>query len=157
MGADYFLCGFGAVSTRTTAANAHNKTLIMIKKIVSDDIIYFSILSFLFAKMMLKPQQSAVSIRPNNITSIFELSNPCTIGVNTITARNTWPALSKMFAKRSICAEVNSRLPDNKDDIYLSLSIAQQVQGDVNIETRAFGRYQVLLYSPTGSTGGKAC
>ena len=72
---------------------------------------------------MLNPQQRVVSIKPNIITGIFALSNPCTIGVSTITARNTCPALSKIFAKRSICAGVNSLL-DNKNDILSCYSIA---------------------------------
>jgi hypothetical protein len=34
--ADYFLCGFGAVSTRTTAAKSQTTTLIMMKETVID-------------------------------------------------------------------------------------------------------------------------
>ena len=85
MYADYFLCGFGVVSTRTAAANNQTTTLIIIKKVVYD-IIY---ISFLFAKMMLVPQQRSISIIPNTNTKVFVLSIPCITGVSTITARNT--------------------------------------------------------------------
>lgn len=121
----YFLCGFGLVSSKTTAIAIQTKTLTIMKKFVNE-IIYFS---SLFERIMLATQHKAISISPNTSTNTFVLSIPCTTGVSTITARNTWPALSQMFANRSICEEVNSYLLDNTDVIdYDICSIAQQGQ-----------------------------
>jgi hypothetical protein len=96
--ADYLLWGFGAVRISTAATKSHKTMLKIVKKTVND----IDYLSFLLAKRILPVQQATTSIAPNTSTNISALSIPCTTGVNTITARHACPALSKMFAKRSI-------------------------------------------------------
>ena len=90
--------------------------LIMIKKTVND----IDYLSFLFAKITLPVQQTATSIAPNPNTNISALSIPRITGVSTITAKNTWPTLSRIFAMRSICAGINSRLLEKINNICYS-------------------------------------
>jgi hypothetical protein len=112
---DYFLCGFGVVNRSTAPTESHTATLIMIKK-TANDIDY---LSFRLAMMILPVQQTAAFNAPNTTTKRVILSIPCRIGVSTMTAKNTWPKLSRIFSRRASCAEVNSRLLDKEKVIYM--------------------------------------